>query len=356
MPFNRPSLSEIRAQIIADIDADLPGADSRLRHSNLGVIATMLTGATHGLYGYLDSIVDQLLPDTSTGIYLERLAATWGMTRQPATAATGTVTITGTDGASVPSGAELRRADGVVYLTTGSSVIALGGTSLPVTAQDVGSLGNAPDGAALAFVSPLAGVDVQATAGALLGGGDRESDASLRDRYLTRKRQPPHGGAEHDYVAWALDRDAHGVRSTRAWVGRHEMGVGFVTVRFMMDDDTPDGIPAQGDVDTVAAYILQEGPVGAQIFTVAPVAAPLDVSLQVSPLTAEVQDAIRAAIADLIRREAVPGGTILISHLREAISTAPGEFDHVVTSPVANVVASAPGEIATVGTITITAL
>ncbi|MEM7422098.1 MAG: baseplate J/gp47 family protein [Pseudomonadota bacterium] len=356
MPFNRPSLSEIRQQIVADIDADLPGADSRLRHSNLGVIATMLTGAVHGLYGYLDSIVDQLLPDTSTGIYLERLAATWGMTRQPATPASGVVTVTGVDGTGIPAGTALRRADGVIYLATGSKVISSGSASVPITAETAGAIGNAPDGASVAFVSPLSGVDVQATAGALLGGGDRESDASLRDRYLTRKRQPPHGGAEHDYVAWALDRDAHGVRSTRAWVGRHEMGVGFVTVRFMMDDDTPDGIPAQGDVDTVAAYILQEGPVGAQIFTVAPVAEPLDIEIQISPLTAEVQGAIRTAIDDLIRREAVPGGTVLISHLREAVSTAPGEFDHVVVSPVANVVATTPGAIATVGTITVTAL
>ena len=42
-----------------------------------------------------------------------------------------------------------------------------------------------------------------------------------------------------------------------------------------------------------------------------------------------------------------------MSHIREAISTAAGETDHVLTSPTADVVESAT-EIATLGTVTFT--
>ena len=61
--------------------------------------------------------------------------------------------------------------------------------------------------------------------------------------------------------------------------------------------------------------------------------------------------AIEAEIIDLLRREAVPGGTVLLSHLREAISIAAGEADHALTIPAANVT-HATGELAVLGTIT----
>jgi uncharacterized phage protein gp47/JayE len=47
----------------------------------------------------------------------------------------------------------------------------------------------------------------------------------------------------------------------------------------------------------------------------------------------------------------VPGGTILLSHIQEAISTAVGENDHVLIAPVANVVLPA-NTMATHGVIT----
>ncbi|RYE88861.1 MAG: baseplate J protein, partial [Oxalobacteraceae bacterium] len=43
-------------------------------------------------------------------------------------------------------------------------------------------------------------------------------------------------------------------------------------------------------------------------------------------------------LRDLLVREAAPGKTLLLSHIREAVSTAAGETDHVLVSPAANVV------------------
>ena len=356
MPFSRPTLSELGARARADIDAGLPGADSRLRHSNLNVLAAMLAGQAHGLYAYIDALAAEVIPDTAGGLWLDRWAAIWSIARQPASAATGTASLTGTDGAFVASGAVLLRADGVAYETTGDATIAAGVASVAVQARVTGADGNAIDGATLSFQSPVSGIDPTASAGALLGGGDQEADASLRTRFLARLRQPPQGGAAYDYVAWALDRAAHGVRSTRAWVVGHEMGLGFVTLRFMMDDDYADGIPQAGDVAAVAAHLDTVAPVGAQVIVAAPVAEPLNITVQVSPLTAPVTANIKAALAALIKAEAVPGAAVLISHIREAVSTAAGEFDHVLTAPVADVAASTPGAIVTLGTVTVTGL
>ena len=81
------------------------------------------------------------------------------------------------------------------------------------------------------------------------------------------------------------------------------------------------------------------------------VAAPLAVTISnLLPNTAAVRSAIAAQLADLIRREALPGGTLYLSHLREAISAAAGETNHVLVNPVADVVA-ATGAIVTPGVV-----
>ena len=54
-------------------------------------------------------------------------------------------------------------------------------------------------------VSPaVVDVDAMVTVLTLGGGTDTENDDDLRMRVLQRIRQPPQGGANHDYVRWAL--------------------------------------------------------------------------------------------------------------------------------------------------------
>ena len=71
------------------------------------------------------------------------------------------------------------------------------------------------------------------TSGGLVDGVDEESTDALGARLALRLQQPPEGGADHDYEAWALG--VTGV--TRVWVYRHELGLGTVVVRFVRDND-----------------------------------------------------------------------------------------------------------------------
>lgn len=349
MPFTRPTLPELIDRAAADIESRLPDADARLRRSVLNVLVRMHAGSVHGLYGYLDWLAKQLMIDTAELEHLNRWASIWGVTRRAATAAAGNVTFTGTDGASIPAGTTLQRSDGVEYTTDALGTIAGGTATVAVTAVVAGAAGNADAGVALTLVSPISGVNSQATvaAGGLAGGADAEVDDLLRERLLARIQQPPHGGADFDYVAWALE--VPGV--TRAWVYPAELGLGTVTVRFMMDDTYADGIPQAGDVAAVQAYIDALRPVTAAVTVAAPIAVPLDITITLTPNTATVRAAVEAELADLIRREAEPGGTLLISHIREAISSAAGETDHVLSVPAADV-AHGTGEIATMGVVT----
>lgn len=349
MPFQRPSLAELVDRIQADIEVSLPGADARTRRSVLDVLARAEAGAVHGLYGYLAWLALQAMPDTAEVEHLDRWSRIWGVTRKTATQASGSVTFAGTDGVTVPAGTALRRSDGAEYVTLGDATIAGGSAAATVEAVVAGVAGNTDAAVKLSLVSPISGVQTQATvaAGGISGGEDVESDERLRDRLLERIRKPPQGGAAHDYVAWALE--VPGV--TRAWVYPEQLGAGTVEVLFVMDDKEGTIIPSAGEVAAVQAHIDARRPVTAAVTVAAPVATPLDLSIHVQPSTQAVKDAVTAALDDLLRREAEPGGTILLSHIREAVSTAAGEHDNAVTVPSADV-AHGFGEIAVLGTIT----
>jgi uncharacterized phage protein gp47/JayE len=348
MPLSRPTLKDLVDRVVTDIESRLPGSDARLRRSNLAVLARVIAAAAHGLYGFLVNIARQVIIDTADGDYLERWAAIWGIARTVAVAAAGEVSVTGTTGAVVPAGTELQRSDGARFVSTAEATLIAGAATLSVQASEPGAAGNTAAGSQLLLTTAIAGV-ASATVvlgDGLIGGADTESDDALRARLLFRIRRPPQGGAASDYEAWA--KEVPGV--TRVWVFPLYLGAGTVGVFFVRDND-PDLIPDAGEVTAVADYIEPRRPVTAAVTVLAPTPLPVDFTLQVIPDTAAVRAAVEAELEDLFRREASPGGTVLISRIREAISIAAGENDHVLTAPVANV-AAGPGEMAVLGAIT----
>lgn len=348
MPFERPSLQALIERAASDIEARLPGTDARLRRSNLNVLARVHAGGLHGLYGYLAYMALQVMPDTAEAAYLERWASIWGVLRLPAAYAEGDVKVFGAEGAVLPAGAVLQRADGTQYITTSDATILAGFAVVHVEASAPGTGGNADPGVQLVQTQPVAGIDSDAEVqpSGISGGTEAENDGALRGRLLSRIQAPPHGGNAADYVGWA--REVPGV--TRAWCDPLENGPGTVVVRFVRDDDV-DFIPSAGEVADVQTHIDDLRPVTANVTVVAPTAVPLDMTITLVPNTAAVRAAVEAELADAIRRDSQPGGTILVSHLREAISVAAGETNHVLTSPAADVTHST-GEIATLGSIT----
>ncbi|MQX36808.1 baseplate J/gp47 family protein [Roseospira navarrensis] len=343
MPWTTPTLQQLTDQLTADMQARLPGAEATPR-TVLGTVGRAVAGAVSGLHAYLRWVSRQVLPDTAETAWLERHAGIWGLARRPATASAGALALTGATGAVVPMGTVWRSADGRRYVATASATLAGGTGAIAVAAETAGATGDLAAGAEVAVVTPIAGLESAAVvaAGGLGGGADLETDAALRARVLRRIQQPPHGGARHDYVAWALE--VPGV--ARAWCHPVEQGLGTVIVRVMADDGLPD--PAL--IAALQAHLDTARPVTAEVLALAPVALPLTVEIaDLTPDTAAVCAAVEAEIADLVARVAAPGdgagqGTLRVSHLREAISRAAGETDHALVSPTADV-APAVGEI-----------
>jgi len=349
MTFERPTLQELIDRALADVESRLPGADTKLRRSNLQVLPRVHAAAVHGLYGYLDFIARQAMPDTAEAEYLDRWAAVWGVLRKPAARATGNALMSGSVGAVIAEGTLFRRSDDARFIASEEVIFIASTAEAPVIAEDAGDAGNTDAGAVISLVSPVTGVTTtgEVATGGLTGGVDQEADAALLARLLRRIQEPPHGGAEADYVAWALE--CTGVTRAYAWANRS--GAGTVGVTFLMDDTEGGPIPTPDDVARVQAYIDELRPVTANVEVFALTAVELDFEIQLTPDNTTVRAAVEAELTDLILREAEPEGTLLLSHIQEAISIAAGETDHVLISPAADVTAGA-GQIHVMGAIT----
>jgi len=333
MPFETPSLPVLISRTEADLASD------SLRRSDARVLSRALSGAAYGVYGYLDWIVDQILPDKADEETLERVAALrLNQPRNAAQPAKGSVSFTAAAGAVLDENSVLQASDGRMYRVTTAVTTVAGTNRATVAAVDAGALGNADVGLALTLVQPVSGVAnaFAVIAPGLPGGIAKESVESLRARVIRSYRVIPHGGSSDDYETWALE--VAGV--TRAWCRCNYLGPGTVGVFVMRDNDAvPTPNPTQ--LAEVEAHIDPVRPVTAEVYVLAPVEKHVSYKIRVRPDTSAIRAAITAQLVDLHQREAGLGDTLLLTHIREAISGAAGEFDHDLEWPVANVTAAA---------------
>jgi len=336
MGYKRPPLPELMARIDQDLLSRLPSKKAALAVRITQALATSQAGVTHGLYGYLQWLERQLFPETCDDDLLHLHSA--GVPRRQAAKASGDVTLEGADGEPVVAGTRLQK-DGIEYEVT-EEVLVSGGTAIvPLEAVEAGAAGDQDAGAELRLVSPVPGIASTAIVGAdgIKGGADLETYNSWRDRILLRRARVPRGGAKGDWEGWALE--VPGV--TRAWEDPKGMGPGSVVVRVMADDATDGPLPSQQLLDTVFSYIEERKNVTAHIYVVGPDTQAFVPELAVAPNTEDVRAATEQALSDLVEREGKPGGTLLLSRIRAAISLAPGVEDYDLQWPTADVTHSA---------------
>ncbi len=354
MSYPRPTPQAITANLLAQLGA-VTGADARNRRAPEALLARMWAIASNDLYGYQAWIANQLFVSTSDDDTLTTLQAPlWGVAPKPAAAAAGSVGFTGTAAVVVPAGTTLRRSDGETFTLSADVTLGSAGTgSGAVTDTTPGSNGNTSPGVNLTLVSPVTGIASTATVLAdgtgngLSGGADQESSASLRGRVLARIQKPPQGGSVADYYEWTMA--VPGV--TRAWVLPGWLGVGTVGITFVCDANQGSIAPSTVQLAAVQAAIAAVRPVCAEVTVFAPTLQAVPITLGVDPNTVAVQTAVAAEIADFFLREAVPGGTLYLSRLSAAVSTAAGLYRQQMTAPAADVVRT-PGTLAVPGGLT----
>lgn len=368
MPFARPTLSALKAQVAADVQANLQGVSALLRYAVLTVITVVQAGLAYLHYGYLDWIAKQAVPWTATDEYLVGWGALKNVFQKAATNASGAAIFSGTPGTPLPALTTLVRGDGRTYVV--QSGVNVGGTgTVTVTATDntPGASGNCDVGTSLSLGASIPGIQSTGiVATAFVGGADIETTDAFQSRVIAAYQASPQGGDQDDYVTWATA--IAGV--TRAWCLPNGFGVGTVALYFMMDDaesahggfpqgtngvsdaETRTATIATGDQLIVADAVHTLQPVTALVYACAPIANPINFTISgLLTASAATQAAVSAAIVDVFLRKGDPtGATVDMSDINSGIAAVSGTAGFVVTVPAGNIT-SGVGFLPTLGTV-----
>lgn len=351
MPFITKNYETVRADILRDIENLLSSASTGA-DSDYAIRANAVASGIEGLYQHQQWAARQILPDSADTDYLERYAGMFGITRKIASVAIGSLNFTGTPGSSIPLGTEAKTVAGIAFVTTVAGVIGAGGTAnVAAQASVAGAGGNQSPGVALTLTAAPSGVISAAMISVMVGGVDVESDSDLLARLLYRLRNPPHGGAAHDYIAWALE--VSGVTAAYSYPLRRGLGTVDVIIA------TTGGLPSVQLVADTQAHIDGLRPLTADCLVFAPTAVPVNVtaSLTLSGATlADATSAIQVALAAYFAGFK-PGDTAYRNRIASIIQGITGVVDFNLTSPAANVttvVDNANTEMPTLGVVTLT--
>ncbi len=347
--FTRPTLPQLITAIRSDILTRLAGDSTlaALRRTDAEVYGRVQAAAVHTVYGYIDYLARNLLPDLADEDWLIRHGNMKRAPRKSATTASGYVRWDVTaDGIVIPADAIIQRDDLVSFTTSSAATSADGVLRVPVTCDIAGDTGNTDDGLVMRLVSPVNGLTSAGSADSIQGGSDTEDLELWRARIIERWYWTPQGGADGDYEVWA--KEVPGI--TRAWTYRHWMGRGTVGV-MVANSDLINPIPDDATVATVKAYIEPLAPVaGADIYIFPPSPHVVDFNIRLSPDTEAIRYAVQAELRSMMLRDGVPEGVLKPSRISEAISISTGEYSHTLVSP-AEDIAIAKGEVGVVGNI-----
>lgn len=213
--------------------------------------------------------------DETSGRFLDKNAAGYGITRKPGTAASVTLTFTGSAGTTIPAGTLCVTQDGLGFAT--DEALTLGETgsgTVTATADAVGTAYNVLAGAIISMQQAVSGVTSLTNEEAAVGGTDPETDAALFARLDAYKKTPPTSGNEQHYHQWALEVNGVGAASViRCWDGP---GTVKVIIADMALRPVEEELRAE-----VAAYIETQRPVTAEVTVESAAGVPVEVSVTV---------------------------------------------------------------------------
>ena len=222
----------------------------------------------------LDTALDLVFAQTSTGEYLERRAAEFGVHRKQGEKATTTVVFTGTDGSVIPAGTAVSTDGHLTYYTKAGVTITNGTATVEVEAADVGTIYNVPANTITVIPQQIAGVDSVTNPNAVTNGVDIESEESLLERLLLRVQMPATSGNPYHYLLWA--REVNGIGDAKViptWNGNN-------TVKVICISDDKRAITPE-KVTEVFHHIEKVRPIGAQVTVVSATELPINVSATV---------------------------------------------------------------------------
>ncbi|HWP96401.1 MAG TPA: baseplate J/gp47 family protein [Syntrophomonadaceae bacterium] len=363
-------------QILDDMIADLTSPERankgiRITDMNEGSIARTLLEVGAARFDESHYMAEQILKlffaATTSGEFLMRRVAERGLTPFAGSKSTGNILASRSTPAPfsqlILKGTTYETEDKSVQLETTAETTLLEGTnsvSIPVKAVSAGATGNLQKDTPLKQVGVAVSLIETATVAepGLTGGADPETEAELREKYLTILRSPGTSGNKADYIKWAMEvSGVGGVYPLPLWNGN-----GTVKLFLLGMDKNPATQDVVGDVqayiDPVPAMGEGKAPVGATVTCVAAPSTAINIttipSLDGTKTLAEVQAAFQNKLTEHLKEIAFSlDTTVRYSYAGSLLLDVPGIIDYSdlrLNNGTANVVIPA-GSVAVLGAV-----
>lgn len=273
MSLQTPTISDVNANIIAQLEASLGQTIPILPKSFSRVLAKALAAVFVLLYKYAGWMFLQLFvahasfDETTINGKVIRPLVEWGRLigvgdPTPATRAQLTidVTVESQTGNLKAGSLLLRESTGVIYSVV--SAVPLDAATVTATVQAVdddqgnfgtGTIGNLEVGDTLSFANPLPYVAREVTvASVVTTAAEAETETNYRSRVIRRFQRKPQGGAYADYQAWA--EEVEGIINAYPYTG--EPGEVDLYAEATVASSDADGIPTADQLTAVQDSIL----------------------------------------------------------------------------------------------------
>ncbi|GGJ68316.1 putative phage protein gp47/JayE [Anoxybacillus voinovskiensis] len=317
MLFENQTFETILRRMLDRIPDDIDKREGSIIYDALAPAAIELAQ----MYDELDIVLRLAFGETSTGEYLDKRAADFGVYRKQATPAVrkGIFTDGNDVPFNIPIGSRFRLND-MVYV----AIEKITDGQFRMQAETPGSAGNQEFGNLLP-IEPIEGLGTATLADVLFPGEDEESDESLRKRFLQKVREPGTSGNAADYKQWATEVAGVGAaKVTPLWNGSGTVKVTIVNT---------DMRPATNDLVTqVQEYIEQMRPIGATVTVVSATGKPISVSANVilaSGYTLQnVQDAFAVSLDEYFKEIAFSMTYVSYAKIGTLLLNTPGVIDY----------------------------
>ena len=316
--------------MVASAAAAVQGAAQAVLDLTVGSVLRAVLEANAALGMWLQWLILQVLQTTraatSAGSDLDSWVADFSLTRLPASAASGLVTLARfapVTAALVPVGTTVRTSDGSQSFTVVADpsrstwsaaqngyVVAAGVASVtvPVAAVVAGSAGNVQAGSITLIAAAVPGVDTVINAAPTAGGLDAESDSALRARfagYIASLSK-----ATTAAVGYAVASVQQGLQYT---IQENSNGAAYQPGCFVVTVDNGTGAPPAALLTAISTAIESVRPLGSLWTVVPPAVSTVSIAMSVATpagvphanVTAQVAAAITAFV------DALPVGAAL---------------------------------------------
>ena len=286
----------------------------------------------------LPQVIQLILPDYAFGTYLDGQAKTRNLFRRAATAAVGTITVTGTPGTIIPTGslfstASVNDEPSVDYAAlTSATIPESGSVTIDVQCTRPGIIGNTPTNTIVLVSSKITGITSVTNPEAITGGTEEETDESLQARIedYDQSQGDSYVGNVSDYRRWATS--VPGVGAATIIPAQDDSGL----VRIILTD--ANGEPATDDLcEKVYNYIMQpdapdkrRAPIGASVSVGPPEVVQIGVQALVELESGATLEAVKTAYAARLAAylpEAFEDGEVKYSRVMAALATVEGVND-----------------------------